>query len=32
MGNLDRAGGSLLDQTQYTENESPNKEAIKEAK
>ena len=25
---LDRAGGSLLDMTQYTENESPSMEAM----
>ena len=29
LGNLDRAGGSLLDQTQYTPNEAPTEETKK---
>ena len=32
LGNLDRAGGSLLDQTQYTDNAPVTDDAMKEAR
>ena len=32
LGKLDRAGGSMLDETQYTENEAPSEDAMAAAK
>ena len=32
LGKLDRAGGSMLDSTQYTENDTPSDEAMTAAK
>ena len=32
LGKLDRAGGSMLDSTQYTENDTPSEEAMTAAK